>query len=258
MQVGQAALHQNSKAAAGYGTGRFVTAGPNDWKAEIIGQDPPLASIARHPYRDEVLARTRNALSSFDLNTMFNHPRYGVWRDPDTGDEFASSLPPLTHTGLYRHHAVRMNSSVGCEGIIDEGGVEEMLDRCRGAAAAEDDTRNIFEWTWKQGGGLEVTICAPHDMTKTFLGPGTNVNTPKKRRDFREEFYLSVVVDNSTAEETATGLASAQVRCETRSTLGYFELGNYHNDGVFSGLLDEAPTGEEASNAGFIEHLYDE
>lgn len=203
------------------GFGSLAT--PDLLSGQLMGFDPTPVMLGAAP-KDEVVARTRSALKSLRPEEVLLR----AWRDATEGTDlarpFASSISKNIKTGLYRQLATRMNSTCHCEEA-------DFPSQC-------DD------------GGLNYKS---ENLTIEFCVDGLFKQSPWKleqflREDITEEFYVRLSGNQSR-------IYSAQnqaYRCTGTSSLGYFELGNYFNNGAH-GPLVSAPyrTPETANQAGF-------
>ncbi|KAH6628905.1 hypothetical protein F5144DRAFT_492685 [Chaetomium tenue] len=174
--------------------------------------------------RDLVVEKTRNALiDAFPTEWMAT-----AWYDPDAdqhekradaGRYFASSLPPDTTTGLYKQHALRMNSSAMCNDIP----ASEVPARCPG-------TYDRVFYTSYDNANLTVNIClqAPEGRS----GPW---NYTEDRQELTETLYITV--SSPWPSRGWTSYANGTLRCIGKTSMGYFELGNSFNGGKFGPLL---------------------
>jgi hypothetical protein len=71
----------------------------------------------------------------------------------------------------------------------------------------------------------------------------------RNRQTITEEIYLDIWDGENLPEfeRSPSGLVdiNTTVRCEAKTTRGYFELGNMYNNNTFGPLLDQWPSPEE-------------
>jgi hypothetical protein len=194
----------------------------NGWVGERVGADPLIRDVGSVPRR-LVVEKTRHAL----INAFPTEWMAEAWYDPDAnykteyaGRYFASSLARDTTTGMYRQHALRMNSSSMCEGIP----ASEVPVPCPGPSDHVLDT--LYS-----NANLTVHICVPHvpgDRTPRW-------NDTEDRQELTETLYITVsspVYYNGSAT-----YSNDTLRCIGNTSMGYFELGNSFNGGKFGPLL---------------------
>ncbi|KAM0550774.1 hypothetical protein ACHAPJ_008637 [Fusarium lateritium] len=130
---------------------------------------------------------------------------------------FVSSVANGTSTGVYRHHAVRMDSKAKC---YQEKGFP---DRCKGDRP--------FEASFSQG-DLKIDICVEGSYDTVPW------STSRDKQEHSERLWLSLNWDR----EEYLSDSNYSLRCESVSRRGWFELPSYANDGVVGPLLDEWPS----------------
>ncbi|KAH7627851.1 hypothetical protein B0T09DRAFT_268396 [Sordaria sp. MPI-SDFR-AT-0083] len=200
---------------------------PDHAVGQLVGTDPAPAILAATP-KDMVVARTRGTLKSLASDEVL----FNAWRDgPEEGSwekrVFASSVPKNSVTGIWRQLATRINSTCHCE-------PSEFPSQC-------DD------------GGLNYKS---DNLTIEFCVGGLFQKSPWKleqylREDITEEFYVRLSANKSRISNSL--FCSEEIyRCTGNSSLGYFELGNQFNNGIY-GPLVSAPyrTLDTAVQAGF-------
>lgn len=212
----------------------------------IGGYDPEPADMALAP-GNLVARRVRNQLPTLSDMDSLDH----IW--PSTagaGDNWAldlgntffyyqktsikpipfyvSNFPQTINTGVLREHALRFNSTASCEMVPRSS----FPDVCPGPSPlfgqfSNEETQNRF--------------CVPGNTTSTPWAIDRN------RQDILEELWVdnyvpygSLVANISTVE--IPGLNNLTVHCVARTTRGYFELPNNHNDGKAGQLLQYWPS----------------
>jgi hypothetical protein len=145
-----------------------------------------------------------------------------AWHDPSLGrvlerDFFATRLPKDTTTGMYRQHALRMQSTSSCDDIQPS----EYPASCSG----NEDQRLEASY---DNANLTVKVCVPHMWSN-----GSPWNETHIRQDLTETMYISV----SSPSLTGRTYGGLTMRCMAQTSMGYFELGNSFNGGRFGPLL---------------------
>lgn len=134
---------------------------------------------------------------------------------------FTSSVPNGTSTGVYRHHAGRMDSKATCtRGRSSPGD-------CKGA--------------WP----LTASLSLPYLNVEVCVGGDRNTNpwaTNRDKQEIKESFWLQV---SSWHPEPFYGSENFTIQCESVSRRGWFELPNHHNGYKPGPLLDVWPSEDE-------------
>ena len=233
-----------------------VSRGPGGAVAVKLAEDPSVAALAMMPTQKNVVAGLRKAMASVDWDESYpSPPRELMPRgDPDGGGWFATTVPQRSFTGIYRHLAMRLNSSTACEIIAgNSAAFDEEINKCW-SAAPEDK----FAWHFQLPGVTPVTVrvCAPQNPTRSpwrspAFGDGPVWrDMPRHRLEAGEE-ALYIEVDEPAPESYNSRVFDInRVRCRASTTLGYFELGNHRNNNQESGLL---PNIDSATDAGYLE-----
>jgi hypothetical protein len=137
---------------------------------------------------------------------------------------FLSGMPNNATTGTLRQHAMRLNSSVGCSKIAKT----DFPVPCPG--------EEPFTATYEMANDISVRICVPG---KLGVFPWT---LSRNRQDIVEALYLDMW---DTHKYRALDLdgddTDSTVRCEVKTTRGYFELGNLRNNATYGPLLEKWP-----------------
>jgi hypothetical protein len=158
------------------------------------------------------------------------HPFFNGDRPIDEKSPFyTASVPNGTTTGVLREHALRQQSTATCKRVSKS--------RFPATCGGERPFRTTFSNQF-----VNVDICCPGNSEKT---PWT---LTRNRQDIAEELWIDVTVpkDNElNLYPYGYQDKSFTVHCTSNSTRGYFELGNYHNGFVPSGLLKSWPTPED-------------
>ncbi|KAK4157427.1 hypothetical protein C8A00DRAFT_11766 [Chaetomidium leptoderma] len=214
----------------------FPSIYPHAWSsARVVGLDPPVHRIREIPGRLAV-EKTRHAL----INTFPTEWQTTAWYDPDTSDAglghgslvpgryFASAVPRDTATGMYKQHALRMNSSSWCNDIAPS----EFPASCPGAPLHTLDLSY-------DNANLTVQVCVPGVTSRD-----SPWNDTENRQDLTEVMYINV----PSPDPRAAKYRGLSMRCIGQTSMGYFELGNSFNGRRFGSLL---PTFKfPAKNAG--------
>ncbi|KAH7355564.1 hypothetical protein BKA66DRAFT_382204, partial [Pyrenochaeta sp. MPI-SDFR-AT-0127] len=207
-----------------------------------LGYDPEPDDLASIP-EDVVVQDLANTLSSFsnyesppllwpDLEhyrpykvQMISGRRFNPWAQYPTG-YFVAALPNGTTTGVLRHRAMRLNSTVECE-VIDRSAFPSP---CHGG--------NPFLTAFGRT-GLNVRLCVPGQRGKFPW------NITRNRQDIVEEVFV-----DASGSLNASEPWNFTRHCSVQTTRGYFELGNYRNKYTQGPLLDRwdepNPFGEQS------------
>ena len=152
-------------------------------------------------------------------------------------DPFWAELPSSTTTGLLQQFAPRINSTAKWENNSDA-----MLPA--GCHPSSDAFYLHYMYQYEDIFGYDIQICMPGNVSKS---PWKNQNN---RQDISEELYLTMKFSNS----ESSGLAPIGVNSGTfsrkltlQTTMGYFELPNYANDGFPGPLIEGDPFSNNAT-----------
>jgi hypothetical protein len=87
----------------------------------------------------------------------------------------------------------------------------------------------------------DVRVCVPGEMGAF---PWTR---SRNRQDITEQLYLDIRDGDSSGKHSQAAYRniSATIRCEAKTTRGFFEPGNTWNNDTYSGLLDKWPSHED-------------
>lgn len=169
--------------------------------------------------------------TSWDEEEVHFWPGTPVW---------ASSVPPLSNTGMVRQHALRYNSSASCESIS----AQDFPTNC------DSDDPMTFTARFATD-DLSLRICVPSDGWQRF-------ENTRDAQKITEYMYLSAQAGSRSEEDALPGYdevdyGNATVRCTAATTRGYFELPSDHNDGKPSDILFWWPS-EEVMAAHFADY----
>lgn len=142
----------------------------------------------------------------------------------DRKNMFVAAFFANTTTGVLRQHAMRLNSSIECT-EIDRS---EFPNPCTGARPLVID---YPLGTAKYDVGVQ--ICVPGEYGRS---PWT---LSRNRQDLDEEMFLAFNIKQNQGYDYST------FHCKATTTRGYFELGNYYNNEIYSPLLEKWPSREE-------------
>lgn len=146
---------------------------------------------------------------------------------------FVSAMPAGTNTGVLRQHALRLNTTHSCETINPS----TYPTKCPGSKPFTGSFSNEY---------VEIRFCAPGDYEHVLWTMSRN------RLDRSELFFIDFTVP---ADGEISEFGNFTVRCEAKTTRGYFELPNYYNNNTAGPLLEEWPS-EEDLEANFDDALY--
>jgi hypothetical protein len=145
---------------------------------------------------------------------------------------FVASLPVGTSTGVLRQHLMRLNSSLLCE----EMDPDDFPYPCPGDRP--------FNVSWEGVIGTDVRVCVPGHYTAV---PWT---LSRSLQEHTEDMYIDIkdtnVPSNTEWDSTNPPVdTSSTIRCTTRTTRGYLELGNDWNNNTYGPLLQKWPNTAE-------------
>lgn len=172
--------------------------------------------------------KTRHAL----ISTLPIEWRARAWNDLYGGEDhpyFASAVPRDTTTGLFRQHALRMNSSAWCNSVV----WAEFPTYCAGG-----ERPYRLETTYDNA-NLTVKVCMPETVSAL---PGGDTWRPTGRDGSRQELSETLWIDVTSPlypDGDRRMYNRSTLKCTANTTLGYFELGNHFNGGQPGPLLSE-------------------
>ncbi|KAF4437946.1 hypothetical protein FACUT_5292 [Fusarium acutatum] len=140
---------------------------------------------------------------------------------------YASSVPNGTATGVYRHHAARMDSTANC--YLAKNFPKE----CKG----DKPFAPSFSEGW-----LNVDICAEGSYDTVAW------NTSRNKQEHNETLWLSMKWDIPEGQDSSGQFRnndSYVLRCDSVSRRGWFQLPNNANGGNPGPLRDEWPSWRE-------------
>lgn len=194
-------------------------------RPKVVGVDVGRDRIAHLPTKF-LTSLVRNAIIHY-------HPADRAernWHDPDTGRLFVSTLAKGTNTGLFRQHAMRLNSSATCDHVD----FTEFTDKCPPSARNPDLSLRT--------NGATLDICTGPDLE----GKPSLFKNPEQDGRFQIKNITEVAYINMTYIESPFHSSSYDsdslpdtrlIRCTGATTLGYFELGNRYNSGQHGPLV---------------------
>lgn len=148
-------------------------------------------------------------------------------KNSQTPTFFVASLRANATTGVLREHLMRFNSSVECK-EIDKSSFPSP---CPG--------ENPFIARLQKSEDTDIRVCVPG---KVGIFPWT---LSRSRQDITEELYLDLWDGDLHSYPTSLFKnISSTIKCEVKTTRGYFELGNYLNNNTFGPLLEHWPSPE--------------
>ncbi|KAI1060470.1 hypothetical protein LB506_007221 [Fusarium annulatum] len=140
---------------------------------------------------------------------------------------YASSVPNGTTTGVYRHHAARMDSTANCYLT------KSFPKQCKG----DKPFAPSFTEEW-----LNVDICAEGSYDTVAW------NTSRNKQEHNEALWLSMKWDIPEGQDSSGQFRnndSYVLRCDSVSRRGWFQLPNNANGGKPGSLRDEWPSWRE-------------
>ncbi|KAK3331486.1 hypothetical protein B0H66DRAFT_546641 [Apodospora peruviana] len=183
-----------------------------------IGPSPGLAIIS-DLNRSNIVRQTLHSI----IVGKRSQGSSATWYDDRDERYFVTALPSNTNTGLFRQVALRMDSNARCETI----GEDEFPTPCPGTGFPY-----VRKWSMGEEFGINtatVDVCVFTNPPPTAAGADYTSPWSADTNDtqyLEEEMYISAKYPYS--------WQSLSVRCVGNTTLGYFELGNFHNGGNFS------------------------
>ncbi|USP75253.1 hypothetical protein yc1106_02527 [Curvularia clavata] len=154
-------------------------------------------------------------MAPFELKEVPQMKQLGPWAQPASGF-FVAALPNGTTTGILRHRAMRLNSTVRCNEIEQSS----FPSTCAG--------ENPFTSNFSSSGRFGVRICVPGQRGKFPW------QLSRSRQDTVEDIFVDA---NST--DTNQAPVSYTQHCTVKTTRGYFELGSDRNGGIYGPLLEQ-------------------
>ncbi|KAK4184773.1 hypothetical protein QBC35DRAFT_505125 [Podospora australis] len=210
---------------------------PGSWSAKLVGLTPEYSYLTRRISQSLVVDATRDALVTMHPVDFLST----AWYDPSAGKSkiFAAAVPKDTTTGMFRVHALRMNSSSTCE-FLDTSLYPQS---CTGDITFETSYNNP---------NLTVQVCATSTGQKQdsyhYPEPWSRA-AGGERRDLEEVLYINVTRPRPRGRLVWwTDSPHYHVRCVGRSSLGFFELGNDLNGNRPSPLLPKLYTSRDKSD----------
>lgn len=143
---------------------------------------------------------------------------------------FAAGLPANSSTGVLREHILRLNTSIQCDNIT------------RDAFPSPCPGEMPFATSLRRSNESELRVCVPGKL-------GTLPWTlSRSRQDITEELYLDIRDEPFKPRDSSPyPTLSSTIRCEVKTTRGYFELGNNFNNNSYGAVLDIWPSPEQMS-----------
>jgi hypothetical protein len=178
------------------------------WHDQSDGTAPPLKPTLGSYYND---------------TTLLGVPTSGNW--------FVSGVPNGTLTGVLREHAMRLNSSVGCEVIA----LSAYPPFCDGSLP--------FTASFIRPTQFDMEVCVPGDQATSPW------NLTRDRQDITEDMYIRVTIP-AESKLMVQGMVdiwagNLTLHCTANTTRGYFELGNDRNDHKNGPFLENWPDEED-------------
>ena len=138
---------------------------------------------------------------------------------------FTTSLPVGTDTGILRAIALRLNSSLSCEAVLDTDWPSNCYED------SSQSSIHLAEHT--------VRICVSGDF---------NASSGEDRRDISENYWFNFQVVNDTNASSRASANGSSVQadrgynfghhCQQNTTLAYFELPNYWNNHTVQDIIN--------------------
>ena len=226
-------------------------------KGQSIGPDPELDQIATVPlinvvteaagnmilangdaYQSQLWADTTvNSLNNRLVELLVSNDLsvVGEQENPSAFPFFVSSYSNGTNTGVFREHALRLNSSLICTNQTS------FPDQCQGDSPFKVSYSGRVEKRPSYWQSFNYQVCLPGDYTASPW------NLTRNRQDIFEDLYMKFEAWNEPPNETSFMYVNATYRCTANTTRGYFELPNIWNDNAAGDLLTKWPSKKETS-----------
>ncbi|KAF5642901.1 uncharacterized protein FTJAE_3443 [Fusarium tjaetaba] len=204
-----------------------------DLNTQIIAWDAEPIDLNFCPQDIVVKKTSQELLSSANSDIQTNLWRTFDWYYQESSygrgkrQYYASSVPNGTATGVYRHHAARMDSTANC--YLTKNFPKE----CKGD---KPFAPSFYE------GWLNVDICAEGSYDTVAW------NTTRNKQEHNETLWLSMKWDIPEGQDSSGQFRnnnSYVLRCDSVSRRGWFQLPNNANGGNPGPLRDEWPSWRE-------------
>ncbi|KAK4183199.1 hypothetical protein QBC35DRAFT_508491 [Podospora australis] len=214
----------------------------------MIGQHADPISI-QYTRQFSVVEDVRHALAA-------SQPLDG-WAPSSWPDLFYSSIPSGAHTGMFRTHALRYNTSVECKNSTTFNPTSVTFPSSCGGEGS-------FKGQWRTAAYYDLEVCAPGPHG---ISPWKNVTD---RQDIEEEVFIRLTFPRDFGDGDGDRWGNFEYihHCTAKTTRGPFELPNYHNNGTAGPLIDKIPeiTGDEDKSwhmgeldtSGYHSSMYDQ
>lgn len=159
---------------------------------------------------------------------------------------FVAALPNNTNTGVLREHIMRLNSSAECN-AIDASAFPQTCDGADPLVVSYSSQVDPADFDNDKPKNFTIDICVPGNLSAS---PWT---LSRDRQDITEDLYINVHIDSATLQSwgywsSAPSATNFTVHCTGKTTRGYFELPNYHNEFTTGPLLEKWPDNETLQN----------
>lgn len=204
-----------------------MAATPGNLVARKVGnQLPTLSNMGSQNHIWPILPTMGDNWAMDIGNTFYYYQKMSIKPIPF----YVTALPPNFNTGVLREHAIRFNTSVGCETVPRSS----YPDICPGDGPlagefSNSETRNRY--------------CVAGDYTTVPW------KIDRNRQDLMEEMWVDNLIPYGSPISLSSGFAESTVNnitvhCTANTTRGYFELPNFHNKDTPGTLLEEWPSQE--------------
>ena len=145
---------------------------------------------------------------------------------------FTTSIPVGTDTGILRAIALRLNSSLSCEAVLDT----DLPSNCY--EGPSKNSTNSAEYNGR--------ICVSGDF---------KLPAGEDRQDISEDYWFNIQVNNDTKASSVASSNGSPVQanqaynfphhCQQNTTIAYFELPNYWNNHTVQDIINVSATQTE-------------
>lgn len=198
-------------------------------------------------WNDNWCAGSQTDAKFYDQPSFSDFFRDDEWNDEwNNGTVFMAQMPPGFNTGFERAWIPRFNTSVDYEQI----GENSAPSGCFTNDSDVDLIKHRYDWEesevpqYRSPHYWSVRTCISSEALHSPLK-----NETRDRQDFEEVFYLNI-----SGVTDALSFTPGTWKISARTSVGYFELPNYHNDGTPGPLLEKFTLLEDTYIYEFVPH----